>query len=368
MADRYAVGASPQTYNGVNTAMWSATNGGAAGASVPGIGDDVHFTSLSPASIVQSGARVLRSLVCDTTGGVGQYTGNFSGSGGLTIGTTTENAGLYILRTGTGMTWSNTGTVTLANATNPASQLSFSGGATIAGQVVLNGMGVQGSYILSGNFINSLAYSIGSGFNGATFDPNGFLIGALTHTGGFGSQISGNSSTWLWISSAATTAWQMGNSGFTNFFGQTSTVAQFSVTANAQPFGGGNNSGGSKGYNILSLTVNGSTGSPRIADNNFFRKISFKDATNARTLLLTNGTTQVILERDIVGTSGKLMSINSDSAGVPAFVQSPRRWVVGANSTNVSGNFGMTFTAGEEMDYLSVKDIQARTVYASMMG
>lgn len=59
MATRYAVG-SPFTWDASNTANWSATSGGAGGASAPTSADDVVFDSSSP-SATGSGA-VCKSL------------------------------------------------------------------------------------------------------------------------------------------------------------------------------------------------------------------------------------------------------------------------------------------------------------------
>lgn len=96
MANRYWVGGSG-TWD-TSTARWSATNGGASGASVPTANDAVFVTSLSGSpTITVSGSRVCQSLT--TTGATCTIagTGSLSISGGMTLSATT--------------TWTNTATL-----------------------------------------------------------------------------------------------------------------------------------------------------------------------------------------------------------------------------------------------------------------
>jgi hypothetical protein len=342
---------------------WSATDGGVGGASVPTAADDVFFNATSAgATITQSGARVCRSLDC--TG----FTGTFAGSGGLTIGTTSENSGLYILKAPSAMTWSNTGTITLANATASPSELEIAMTEIPAGAIVINGMGVQGLYKLTtGNLQSSGAVTIGSGFNGATLDCNGYGIIGTIITFGFGTNVYLKSGTHLWLGTGAATIWNCNNGGFTAIYGGTSVVGGFLTTSSAQTFGGGNQretSSNGRGYNHVTFAINGSTGTMTIADSNSFNRLVFRDTTNARSLSFTAGTTNSINWRDIVGTSGKKMSVLTSSAGSQATLVSTRPWRIGTNSSLTSGNSANVVVApSEDMDYVDFKDINGVGTY-----
>ena len=74
MANRYWVGGTGN-WNGSNTANWSATSGGAGGASVPISSDAVYLNGNSGAGTVTIGASVVANGF-DTTG----FTGTISGS------------------------------------------------------------------------------------------------------------------------------------------------------------------------------------------------------------------------------------------------------------------------------------------------
>jgi hypothetical protein len=78
MAQRFWVGGSG-TWSAANTANWSATSGGAGGASVPGAGDDVFFDANSGAAVVTLPSPV-EILTLTLTGFIGTL------SGGVSIG------------------------------------------------------------------------------------------------------------------------------------------------------------------------------------------------------------------------------------------------------------------------------------------
>lgn len=136
-----------------------------------------------------------------------------------------------------------------------------------------------------------------------------------------------------------------------------STIIFSNATANARTFGGNG-----KTYGTLTYTVAGSTGSLTITGSNTFNTINFSDVTNARSLLLTAGTTTTVTNLNVNGTPGKLMSIESTVAGTPATISKTSGIAYGdylsikditatggavfnaAGSTNVSGNTGWTFT------------------------
>lgn len=118
-------------------------------------------------------------------------------------------------------------------------------------------------------------------------------------------------------------------------------------------------------YGTVTYNVAGSTGKLVVSGSNTFTNINFSDASNARTLELTAGTTQTILNSfNVQGTSGKLMSVVSATAGTPATLSKASGivscdylsikdsiatggagWYAGANSTDGGNNSGWTFTA-----------------------
>jgi len=124
MANRYWVGAGGATGTrwDTDTAKWSATSGGAGGASVPTTADDVFFTNLSTRSCeIFTGNTGAKSINC--TG----YTNTISGTAAITVaGSVTLVAGMTYTHTGT-MTLSGTGTLTTAGKTFSGVTVSGSG-------------------------------------------------------------------------------------------------------------------------------------------------------------------------------------------------------------------------------------------------
>lgn len=122
MADRYWVGGTAN-WDGTAGTKWSATSGGAGGATVPTSADDVFFNAASGASTVTVAATAnARSINC--TG----FTGTITGSSGINV------SGSITLVPA--MTWSHSGTVTIIGT----------GTLTTAGKVfsitTINGAGI----------------------------------------------------------------------------------------------------------------------------------------------------------------------------------------------------------------------------------
>lgn len=128
--------------------------------------------------------------------------------------------------------------------------------------------------------------------------------------------------------------------------------------------------GGSSGFDwgIFDFTVAGATGGCDFVGKASFAKIKFSDANNARTLRFTAGASYTTTIRDadgfdyVRGTSGKLITIDSITSAAHYLVHSTDKvstdylsvknsnasggsgFYAGANSTDVSGNSGWTFT------------------------
>lgn len=142
MAARFPVGGT-FTWNAVDTSHWSATSGGAGGASVPGSGDTVTFDANSGGGTVTVAVNI--NVTSITLGG---YTGtlDFATASPTMVSVNGSGTGLRTLRMGSG-TWTLTGggtvwdfatatnltldpgtsTVLLTNATATAKSLTFGG-------------------------------------------------------------------------------------------------------------------------------------------------------------------------------------------------------------------------------------------------
>lgn len=111
MADRYWVGGT-DSWNGTAGTKWSATSGGAGGASVPTTADDVFFDAASTGDCtISSGNTGAKSINC--TG----FTGQIRGTAAITVaGSVTLVAGMTYTHAGT-VTFTGTGTLTTAGKT-----------------------------------------------------------------------------------------------------------------------------------------------------------------------------------------------------------------------------------------------------------
>lgn len=125
-------------------------------------------------------------------------------------------------------------------------------------------------------------------------------------------------------------------------------------------------------YGAVNYNINGSTGSWRWAGSNVVDSVAFSDSTNARTWNITAGTVNGIKTFAPNGTSGKLMTIQSLTAGSPVYLKitgAPQsidylsvkdvysvmghKFYAGTNSTNVSGNLNVLFTTAPTQPYLT---------------
>jgi hypothetical protein len=89
----------------------------------------------------------------------------------------------------------------------------------------------------------------------------------------------------------------------------------------------------------------------------------FKNVVNSPTQLLqfTGGTTNEFDAFNFTGTPGVFSFLQSNNT-TPAILKKPTAWNVGANSTNVIGNTGLSFTAGGGIDYLNISYITGQVV------
>lgn len=227
MADRYWVGGTG-TWNTTSTTNWSASSGGASGASVPTASDNVFFDQNTTYTVTLTGALACLSL------NVSQGTVTFTSSGTLAV------SGSFTIKTGT--VWSANGAITF-NATS--SQTITTNGVTLSAAITINGVG--------GTFALGSALTCG----GLTLTEGTFSTSASNYNLTGNITISANSNTKQLDLNASTVTSGFANNSTGNFTLNegTSTIvlaSTRSITGNAETF-----------YNI-SATNFGTFGSPYV--------------------------------------------------------------------------------------------------------
>lgn len=334
MANRYWVGGS-NTWDLTNTAVWSASSGGSGGASVPTSSDNVFFD--------QAGTY---SIATDATNEVPCYNLTIS-TGAYTISATGSTIGIY-------------GSLALHSTTvwnknfimrGSDSRTLTTNGATLASTTSL--------------FCNTASVTLGSDLTMAayqthtsgTFDTAGYACSFTQFTPGGVSSASIN-----WRNSAIT----IRNSGSVFFcssptFGPmlaepTATLTFSASTAYSNLI---NISGTSQSITIPKINGGSGSGTGTIRfllnTNNVVLDVQ-STATGSRTLQFENSNTR-FANFNFRGQSGNPYTLKSNTAGTARTIIKPGTWYMGANSTNVSNNTNLTFTAGGGIDYLSVQDI-----------
>jgi hypothetical protein len=194
--------------------------------------------------------------------------------------------------------------------------------------------------------LNGKAVVIGSGavFNSSNSNVRTLTMGASTVT----------------LMATAGTLWNCASSTNLTINPGTSNIIFAGVGSGARSFAGGV----AKTYNDLTYTVAGSTGSLTLTQSATFNNLNFSDASNARTLLFTAGTTTTITGAfNVQGSAGKLMTIGSVTAANHTLAKASgtvssdylsisrstagggAAWYAGANSTDGGNNTGWIFTA-----------------------
>ncbi len=351
---RYLVGVGAGSNLWSDTSKWATSSGGAGGATmplpqdnviadnasfsgtgnaitfnVPRIGKDIDFSAVTSAQIITPQAAT---------------TTMFFGS--LTLSATITSSG------GTGnMVGQGRGTHTITNGGVVWSNNSWS----------INAPG--GSYTVQDDFGGGAATVRTLNINAGAFDANGKNLRWAVYTLAVAiTSLQMGSGNWYITRTVAGASWQCSVTP-ANLNAGTSTIVYENVVTGTQTFTGN----GCTYYNI-DFTTAGSTGGLTITGANTFNDIRFSDASNARTIIFPASTTTTLTAvhplTSMFGTSGKLMTVNSSSSGTPATLAFPNgygggsdwlsvrditattnTWYAGANSTNVSGNTNVTFTA-----------------------
>jgi len=229
MAARYLVPGGTGNWN--STTNWSATDGGASGASFPIAGDDVHITLLSGSPNIN----VNVASACATLTVINSYAGTLTLTNTLTLSSTlTLGTGMTIAGSGT---LSVNGTCTLTSAGKTIPTLVF-GGSTAT------------TITLADNIIaNNLTYSNTAAGTSVTVNNNKITVnGNLTVLAAGGRVATGTSD----IELVGTGTWQMGTG--TSYLRNNLTIKSgANITLNALSTNG-------VGYDTGTLTIeNGAT-------------------------------------------------------------------------------------------------------------
>jgi hypothetical protein len=362
MANRYWI-LGTGTWSSTNTVNWSASSGGAGGASVPTAADNVFFDANSNVGTTAFTVTMANSpRVCN----------DFTASGldgvmtlaGISIGLTVSGSLTF---QATNFTRTYTGTTTF-NATTTGKTVTTNGVA-FGSTVTFDGVG--GGWTLGSALTNSAGSTI---VTNGTFDTSSsgnyaVTTAALNSNNSNTRTINLNAST-LTLSSVSnpivftTTTGLTFNAGTSSincsgtsvaFAGSNLTYYNVAFTSSAQTTP---SITGANTFNNLSI---GGTGALTITGSNTFNDIT--TTVRPTSVLFTAGTTNTFTNFSLSGTAGNLVTIGSVTAAshtlskasgtVSADYLSISRstatggasWYAGANSTNGGNNSGWIFTA-----------------------
>lgn len=342
MADRYWVGGTGN-WDATSTANWSASSGGASGASVPTAADNVFFDANSNVGVtaftvtMATTPRVCNDFTASGLDGVMTLAGS---SIGLTVsGSLTFQA--------TNFTRSYTG-VTIFNATTTGKTVTANGVAFGAG-ITFDGVGggwTLGSALTVAGATNTITLTNGTlDLQSYTLSTGRFSsINSNTRTIAFGTgkiSCTGTGAVWNTTTTTGLTITGTGTISLTN--------------ASAKTFAGG-------GFSYSSVTLNqGGAGDLTITGSNTFSNIT--NTVQPASILFTAGTTSTFSNFSLSGTAGNLITIGSVTAASHTLSKASgtvssdylsisrstatggASWYAGANSTDGGNNSGWIFTA-----------------------
>lgn len=223
---------------------------------------------------------------------------------------------------------------------------------------------------LSANSPITANFSVANG----TFNSNNYAmaVGRFISTSGLTRTINlGTSTVSIYQTAAAGLLIFTATGLTTSMLGATFTVVNVSANTRTIDLGG-------SAIGTLNYTLSGSTGQLTITQTGYIDTLNFSDATNARTLAITSGQTLSVENFNVVGASGRVVTLTAVTAGSKAYLEVmgsqastdwlsvkdiygviPNKLYVGTNSTDVSGNTNVEFTALVASPYVSRRaDIQ----------
>lgn len=339
MADRYWVGGSG-TWDDTSTTVWSTSSGGSSGASVPTSTDNVFFDQAGPYTVTTAvSERPCQNITVSGANYTFRFAVNVRIYGNVTLHSTTL--------------WETSTPGTKAN-------LLFGAVSNFTSTVTTNGVTVATV------FFNSAQVTLGSDFvggsistmnAGSSFDSAGYSITC-------GSWDTGSSfdGVWNWRGSSITLTGTSITCTNTSFSWRATPQAYLNCTATSGATSRlALGAGGSAIMQIprINYIPNSAIGRVEVPTTNIFYDFSC-NRVGAKTIRF--GQTTNFQSFNLRGSSGNVFTIQSGNVlgptpGVQRTFVKPGTWYVGANSTNVSGNANLTFTAGGNIDWLSFQDI-----------
>jgi hypothetical protein len=318
---------------------WALSDGGSpALANFPLAQDTAIFTSTSPAS----GA----TTTINAAYNIGTIDMSARTSNTMTLAVGSQRPFIYgNWINGTGTTLTGAGTLTFAGR---GTQTITSAGKTFT--QAFNIDSPSGSVTLQDAFTTNRSSSSALTLTNGTFNANDYNVTLTGSTSGVDMPstnvrtIATGSGTWV---IAGTGGWSAGTSTNLTVTG-TGTISL--TSASDKTFSGG----GIKTYPTINQ---GGVGRLRFVGSNKF--IGLTNTAIGR-IEFTGGTTNEFTTTfDIDGVSGNLLQLGSSNL-VQAVLIKPTAWLMGANSTNAGNNIGLSFTAGGDLDYLSVSYINGQ--------
>lgn len=337
--DRYWVGG---TGNWSQTARWSATSGGASGASIP-LPQDYAYINANSGTSTSYLLNLPRICSLNTTG---------KPSNAVTLGV--NNLGLYGDFIGS---IDNNGAFSTVFLAGRGSH-SISGGGINNG-VNLNIDSVTGSYTAIGNI--NLSNAVTLNLNSGTFNASIYTIttGSFASSNSITRTLNMGSGLWVVTRSSTGTAWNFTTTtGLT--FNKDSADIELRSSSNSitRTF-----IGGGKSYNKLIISGAAGTGQiTTITGSNTFTEIA-STKTLAHTINLTAGTTTTVTNWTASGLSGNLLTLKSataaaatlakagggtvtiDYANISYITGSPINTWYATNSTDSGNNTNVYFTS-----------------------
>lgn len=335
--------------NTTSAAGWATSSGGAPAAN--------NFPLCQDTMVVDNSSA---GTSLDFDNGIGRYCYGTFTSSSRTVAFTVTPASAFAGETNIAGSWSTGSGITYAANNNtlnffgPASKTLASAGKAFSNNIKISGGSVtlsdaltQGTYVftLSAGSFNANNYSVTTGaFNGTSSNSKTLAMG---------------SATWTIFAALSNVSWQL-----TTPVTVTGTATISLTRATAKTFSGG-------GINYGSVVLNqGGAGALTITGANTFNNITNTyGATGATTITFPASTTTTVSNFTAVGTAGRLLTIDSSSAGTRATLSKTSGtvnanylnikdsaatggaiWNAGANSVNGGNNTGWIFSlAGGNM-------------------
>lgn len=315
MANRFWVGGAG-TWNTSSTANWSASSGGASGASAPTAADDVFFDQAGTYTVT-----ITNSRCNNITVSAGTVTFSMVTAGPQITGSLSFTAG-------TVASWGSL--TTTFNATTTGKTIN-TGGTTLGGGVIFNGVG--GGWTLANNLTigNTSTLSFIAGTFSTSASNYSISCGSFSTTGTAVRNLSFNSSTVTYGVSVSGTIFTVGNDA-------NLTLSAASATFQTNQSAGATFAGGGYSYGVVSFTNSAPTGAYIITGVNTLGELRLSTRNTA-------GITNIAFGNDQIITT---LTLNSTSTSINrTFLRSD---VIGTQRTLTVS----TVTGGDDYDFRDI--------------